>query len=205
MLLGVLQAFDFDHDRYAATDLDALLAQSRPRKGFDTFPPRPQAAATACGCGTPDFHPGVDFTNDGVAGAPVRPAADGVIVKVETDENASVPVPTIGRCGRYVVIRHSYPEGRVVFTRYAQLGRVVGSDGQPLAPGAKVKSGDKIGEVGSKKVLHFEVRPAEPASMDKSEAWIAQYGADPAMEWPRYQTVDPQTFDFDKLWGRGGK
>jgi hypothetical protein len=162
------------------------------------------AAAPSCGCGSPDFHPGLDLTND-VAGAPVRPAADGVVVKVEADENAAVAVPSIGRCGRYIVIKHSYPDGRVVFTRYAQLGRVVGADGQPLAAGAKVTKADKIGEVGSKKVLHFEVRPADADSMEKGAAWIAQYGVDPAMEWSRYQPVDPQTFDFGKLGEAGSK
>jgi len=157
-----------------------------------------------CGCGSPDFHPGVDLTND-VAGAPVRPAADGIVVKVETDENAAVAVPTIGHCGRYIVIKHSYPDGRAVFTRYAQLGRVVGADGRPLAAGAKVTKADKIGEVGSKKVLHFEVRPVGADGVDKSAAWLAQYGADPAMAWSRYQPVDPQTFDFGKLGEAGSK
>jgi hypothetical protein len=40
MLLVVPPAFGFDFDRYKAADLDALLAQHRPREGLDIFPPR---------------------------------------------------------------------------------------------------------------------------------------------------------------------
>jgi len=154
-----------------------------------------------CGCGSADFHPGIDMTND-VEKAVVRAVDDGVVVKVEQDEQASVDVPNVGRCGRYVVIKHSYPNGRAVFTRYAQLGRVAGSDGQPLAPGARISREDRIGEVGSRKILHFEVRPADPDSMEKSEAWNVRYGADPSMEWSRYPSVDPKGFDPDAFGGK---
>jgi hypothetical protein len=43
-----------------------------------------QRAGTAppCGCGTADFHPGMDVTND-AAGAPVRAVDDGIVVKVD--------------------------------------------------------------------------------------------------------------------------
>jgi hypothetical protein len=157
-----------------------------------------------CGCGSPDFHPGMDFSN-GVAGATVRARDDGTVIKVEQDDASAVDIPRIGRCGRYIVIKHSYPNGHVVFTRYAQLGRVIGSDGQPLAPGAHVTKHDKIGEVGSSKVLHFEVRPADPAAMENGEVWTARYGADPTMEWSRYPSVDPKNFDFDAFGGKGGK
>jgi|SRR3954447_19044861 hypothetical protein len=80
---------------------------------------------------------------------------------------------------------------------YAQLGRIVDADGRPLAPGARVRKATKIGEVGSSAILHFEVRPVAPGNIEQGGGWKARYGADPAMEWARYQAVDPWTFDPD--------
>jgi hypothetical protein len=157
-----------------------------------------------CGCGTPEFHPGVDGTID-EKGAPVRAMDDGVVVRVEQDEQASVDAFDIGRCGRYVVLKHSYPNGRVVFTRYAQLGRIAGSGGRPIAVGAKIRNEDKIGELGPNKILHFELRPITPATTQTNAAWQARYGNDPTMEWSRYDPVDPQKFDPDVFGGRKRK
>ena len=152
----------------------------------------------------PEFHPGVDFTSD-KAGAPVRPMDDGVVVRVEQDEQASVDAFGIGRCGRYVVLKHSYPNGRVVFTRYAQLGRIAGSDGRPIAVGATIRKKDRIGEVGPTKTLHLELRPITPATTQTDAAWQARYGNDPSMDWSRYDPVDPQKFDADVFGGRKPK
>lgn len=182
-----------------------FTGQDGPGLLVNEFRTEDMAGATEppCGCGSPDFHPGMDATND-VDNAPVQSVDDGVVVKVETDENAAVDVPNIGRCGRYVVIRHDYSRGRVVFTRYAQLGRVVSADGQPLVAGAKVKKQDKIGEAGGRKIVHFEIRPVVAATMDKSEVWTSHYGSDPSMAWSRYQPTDPRTFDIDKF-AKAGK
>jgi peptidase M23-like protein len=163
-------------------------------------PPPSQAAIPSCGCGSADLHPGFDVPRD-TAGAAVEAAEDGVVVKVETNEKAAVDVPSIGRCGRYVVIKHSYPNGHTIFTRYAQLGRLVDADGQLLTAGAKVGKQDKIGEIGSRKILHFEIRPVVAATMDNGADWTARYGSDPSMEWSRYPAVDPQSFDLDKFAG----
>jgi hypothetical protein len=170
------------------------------------------AAATAdktemnppCGCGTPEFHPGVDLTAD-KEGTPVRAADDGVVIRVEQDEQASVDAFGIGRCGRYVVLKHSYPNGRVVFTRYAQLGRVAGADGRPIAVGATIRKEDRIGDLGPTKTLHFELRPVAPGTTQTDAAWQARYGNDPSMEWSRYDPVDPQKFDADVFGGRKRK
>jgi hypothetical protein len=62
---------------------------------------------------------------------------------------------------------------------------------------------DKIGEVGSRKTLHFEVRPVEPATMDGSADWLRRYGADPTMEWSRFHPADPATFNFETFGGKG--
>jgi hypothetical protein len=165
--------------------------------------PGQQANGAPCGCGSADFHPGIDVTND-AAGAPVQVVDDGIVVKVEQDEQASVDAPGIGRCGRYVVVRHDYPDGRAVFTRYAQLGRIIDADGRSIAPGARVKKSSKIGEVGSSKILHFEVRPVDPKTMETGAGWTARYGSDPAMAWSRYQPVDPRGFDPDTFGRTGG-
>jgi hypothetical protein len=70
-------------------------------------------SVTSCGCWTKDEHPGIDFTSD-KAGGPVAAMADGIVIKIETSEQAPADLPVIGGCGRYVVLRHSYPNG-VVF------------------------------------------------------------------------------------------
>jgi murein DD-endopeptidase MepM/ murein hydrolase activator NlpD len=161
--------------------------------------------ASGCGCGTPDFHPGTDYAAD--EGTPVPAAEDGVVVKVEEDEQALGDTPSAGRCGRYVVIKHAYPNDRSVFTRYAQIGRLIGGDGKPIAVGMHVMRADKIGEVGTARTLHFEIRPVEPATMDTDPGWSQRYGADPSMEWSRFRPVDPLTFDFGTFNGtsRGAK
>lgn len=41
VLLGSPSAWGFDYTRYEATDLDALMAQPRPRSGVDIYPVRP--------------------------------------------------------------------------------------------------------------------------------------------------------------------
>lgn len=160
------------------------------------------SAANGCICGPANFHPGTDYTAP-QAGMPVPAADAGVVVKIETNELALVDVSDIGHCGRYVVMKHAYPNGRSVFTRYAQLGRLVGDDGRPIAVGSRVVKRGKIGEVGSSNLFHFEIRPVERSAMDSSAAWVQRYGADPTMEWSRYRIVDPATFDFTEF-GRTG-
>jgi hypothetical protein len=150
-----------------------------------------QSNAQDCGCGR-DFHSGLDLS--ATEGTPVRAVADGVVVRVEQSETADVDVPSAGKCGRYVVVKHSFPGGRSVYSRYANLGRLVGSDGKPLKVGQQVKAKDKVGEVGSQGRFHFEIRPIETAGMDQTPKWTQLYGTDPSMEWSRYVAVDPQKF-----------
>ena len=116
---------------------------------------------TSCGCWTQDEHPGVDFTSD-KAGGPVAAMADGVVVKIETSEQARADLPVIGGCGRYVVLKHTYPNGGVIYTRYVQLGRIVGPKGEALAVGASVKAKDTIGEIDPNKVLSSRSAPSRP-------------------------------------------
>ncbi|MFK4656769.1 hypothetical protein ABIF97_006703 [Bradyrhizobium japonicum] len=155
---------------------------------------------TSCGCWTQDEHPGVDFTSD-KAGGPVAAMADGVVVKIETSEQAPADLPVIGGCGRYVVLKHTYPNGGVVYTRYVQLGRIVGPKGEALAVGASVKAKDTIGEIGPNKVLHFEIRPVAPGTTTTNKAWAERYANVPDMEWSRYDPVDPQKFDAASFGG----
>jgi len=149
---------------------------------------------TSCGCWIQDEHPGIDFTSD-KAGAPVAAMADGVVVKIETREQALADLPVIGGCGRYVVLKHTYPNGGIVYTRYVQLGRIIGPKGEPLTVGASVKAKDTVGEIGSNKVLHFELRPVAPGNITTDKAWSERYASVPDMEWSRYEPVDPQKFD----------
>ncbi|MCC8959577.1 M23 family metallopeptidase [Bradyrhizobium sp. Pear77] len=176
---------------------------------FQTLKAAPATAAKEateppCGCGSADFHPGVDMTSD-KEGAPVAAMDDGVVIRIEPDDQAAVDAFNIGHCGRYVVVKHTYPNGHVVFSRYAQLGRIVGADGRPVAIGAKIRKQDEIGEVGPRKVLHFEVRPPVIGGLKIDAAWQARYGNDPSMDWSRYDPVNPQTFDADLFAGRSRK
>lgn len=155
---------------------------------------------TSCGCWTHDEHPGVDFTMD-KAGGPVAAMADGVVVKIETADQAPADLPIIGGCGRYVVLKHTYPNGGIVYTRYVQLGRINGPNGAPLAVGARVKAKDAIGEIGPNKVLHFEIRPVAPGTTTENKDWAERYGKMPDMEWSRYDPVDPQKFDAASFGG----
>src|SRR5262245_24969348 len=66
-------------------------------------------ATTDCGCGK-QFHSGSDFSAP--SGTPVPVMEDGIVVKLEDDEQAIVDTPTAGACGRYVVIKHTFPNGR---------------------------------------------------------------------------------------------
>jgi hypothetical protein len=68
-----------------------------------------QSGATDCGCGK-DVHSGLDFNTP--AGTPVPVMDDGFVVRVEQDETADVDVPSAGKCGRYVVVKHTFPNGR---------------------------------------------------------------------------------------------
>jgi len=147
-----------------------------------------------CGCGR-DFHSGNDF--EAPEGTPVRAMADGVVVKVEQEETADVDVPSAGKCGRYVVVKHTYPNGRAFYTRYAQLGRLIGENRKTIALGQTVKAREPIGEVGSSKRFHFEIRPVDQATTDASAKWTQLYGSDASMDWSRYQPVDSRTFDAD--------
>jgi hypothetical protein len=54
VLSGVLPAFGFNYERYAATDLDTLLARRRPAKGVDIYPALPlKLTVTLAGYGEP--------------------------------------------------------------------------------------------------------------------------------------------------------
>jgi murein DD-endopeptidase MepM/ murein hydrolase activator NlpD len=104
---------------------------------------RGQKSATDCGCGK-QIHSGTDY--GAKEGTPVPVMADG--------------------------IKHTFPNGHVAYTRYAWLGRLVGKDGKPISVGQQVKAKDTIGEVGSKGRFHFEVRPVETSTMDRSAEWL---------------------------------
>jgi hypothetical protein len=168
--------------------------------------PQSETEMASCGCWSLRDHPGVDF-DAGKEGAPVAVMEDGVVVKVEQSDQALADLPVIGGCGRYVVLKHSYPNGAVVFTRYVHLGRLVDSKGRVPAVGARFGKGEKIGEVGPSKTLHFELRPVGQGNVTADAAWAKQYEGIADMEWSRYEPVDPQKFDPAAFGGtgKGGK
>ncbi|HIJ62436.1 MAG TPA: M23 family metallopeptidase [Rhodospirillaceae bacterium] len=141
-------------------------------------------------CGTADFHFGIDRA--AATGSPVTAVAHGIVVKVEDDDNALNDGG--GHCGRYVVIRHNYPNGRVVFTRYARLGRIVGDNARRIAAGLIVQRNEKIGEVGGFREFHFEVRPVDQYIVERFGPHTID---DPSMNWLNVHPVDPRKFDFE--------
>jgi murein DD-endopeptidase MepM/ murein hydrolase activator NlpD len=182
--------------------LSNVAYSEQKRVGADYPPPAPTLGSgqrAGCSCGTLQFHSGADWNAKEGTAIPV--ADDGVVVKVEENEKAIVYSSTGGFCGRYVVVKHSYPNGRTVYSRYAQLGRLVGNDGKAVRVGARLKSRDKIGEVGNWGLFHFEVRPVESKTMD-SGAWSNLDTGDPSLEWAKYHPADPGKFDFDEFAGR---
>jgi Peptidase family M23 len=146
-----------------------FLSQDGPGILINEFSAKEERKAeNDCGCGR-DFHSGPDYSAQ--PGSPVPALDDGVVVRIEQDEQAVVETPTAGRCGRYVVVKHSFPNGRAVYSRYAQLGRLASKDGTPITVGQQIRKHDAVGEVGSQALLHFEIRPADDTTMDRSAEW----------------------------------
>lgn len=140
---------------------------------FTLSPFAPAYAAEAnnpngCGCEMDHIHSGMDWSAP--VGQPIPVAREGDVVEV--GQNPKAP------CGNFIVVRHRYPDGKIVYSRYAQLGQINFSAGQHM------KNGEIVGQVGKQGSLHFEVRPA-PAG-----------GAN--MLWSKVSAVNPATFDFDK-------
>jgi len=97
------------------------------------------------------LHAGVDIAAP--AGYPVKATADGVVVRAGVD----------GGYGRFVEVRHA--EG--LTSLYAHLGGI--ADG--VQPGAAVRLGDRIGQVGNTGSstgahLHFEIHDAQDRPMN---------------------------------------
>ena len=189
---------------FLAFVLNTAVYSEQKRVGADYPPPAPTLGPghrSGCSCGTLQFHSGADWNAKEGTAVPV--ADDGVVVRVEENEKAVVYSSTGGFCGRYVVVKHSYPNGRTAYSRYAQLGRLVDSGGKAIRVGTRVKSRDKIGEVGKWGLFHFEVRPVNSKTMDGG-AWSKLDTGDPSLEWAKYHPADPGKFDFDEFAGRTG-
>ncbi|GLH81154.1 hypothetical protein SSBR45G_60630 [Bradyrhizobium sp. SSBR45G] len=163
--------------------------------------PPSETAMSSCGCWSLRDHPGIDV-DAGKEGAPVGVMEDGEVVKVESADQAPADLPIVGGCGRYVVLKHTYPNGAVLFTRYVHLGRLADAKGAMPAVGARFKRGDKIAEVGPSRILHVELRPVALGNTTADAAWLKQYDGIADMEWSRYEPVDPRKFDPDAFGGR---
>jgi hypothetical protein len=144
-------------------------------------PDSPQAQSAGCSCGTADNHWGNDWTAK--AGTPVPVAQNGTVIQIE-QSGVAARARKEPNCGRYVVVRHEYPGGRIVFSRYAQLGQIEEVNGVPLKVGQTLKQGQIIGKVGDIGLFHFEVRPV-PSGGNQSKA-----------DWLSVPPVNPNSFDF---------
>ncbi|MBA4381966.1 MAG: hypothetical protein C0406_05310 [Sideroxydans sp.] len=120
-----------------------------------------------CGCEIDHIHSGMDW--NAPIGQPIPVAREGDIVEI----GKSPKDP----CGNFIVIKHRYPNGKIIYSRYAQLGTI------NLEVGQHVQNAAIIGQVGEQGTLHFEVRPA-PASGEN-------------IPWKKVSPVNPATFNFD--------
>ncbi|GAB1233596.1 hypothetical protein UT4_20640 [Ferrigenium sp. UT4] len=114
------------------------------------------------------MHSGMDWSAP--VGQPIPVAREGDVVEV--GQKPKDP------CGNFVVVKHRYPDGKIVYSRYAQLGAI------KLAVGQHVQNGAIVGQVGKQGTLHFEVRPVAANATNTP--------------WHKVGTVNPATFDFDK-------
>jgi hypothetical protein len=121
-----------------------------------------------CGCEIDHLHSGMDWRAP--VGQPIPVAREGDIVEI----GKSPQDP----CGNFIVVKHRYPDGKIVYSRYAQLGT------SELAVGQHLQNGAIVGQVGKLGTLHFEVRPTPVGGAN--------------MPWSKVSTVNPATFDFDK-------
>jgi len=99
---------------------------------------------SGCGCEIDHIHSGMDW--NAPIGQPIPVAREGDIVEIgKTPKDP---------CGNFIVIKHHYPNGKIIYSRYAQLGVI------NLEVGQHVQNAAIIGQVGKLGTLHFEVRPA---------------------------------------------
>ena len=121
-----------------------LVAFQTPAPGYPVISPFGLRELPWEGAGR--LHAGVDIAAP--AGLPVLAAADGVVTRVAVDPGY----------GRFVELQHA---GGLT-SRYAHLGRVLAG----IAPGAAVKAGEAVGQIGSTGTstgahLHFEIRDGQ--------------------------------------------
>jgi hypothetical protein len=143
-----------------------------------------QEQPDACSCRLEGKHWGDDWK--GKTGMPVPVAQDGIVIRIEQrahDETGKKRDES--GCGQYVVVEHEYPGGRMVYTRYAQLGKVEEANGEPLKVGQRVKQGQIIGKIGDIGLFHFEVRPVSSRDEKSRDKWQS------------IPPVNPNNFDFD--------
>lgn len=188
-------------DDLKADQLIKLSRDDTQRQGSTSAPQQVQSEISptkGCSCGNTSFHSGVDY--QGKPGTPIPVADDGIVIRIELDQKTLVLAPTAGACGRYIVVKHTYANGRSVFTRYGQLGNLATIDGSPLAVGMHLKKDATIASTGSTGFFHFEVRPVS----EKENGVPPAYANDAGFEWLQYKPVDPRTFDFEKFKAASG-
>jgi murein DD-endopeptidase MepM/ murein hydrolase activator NlpD len=136
------------------------------------------------GCGP--LHPGIDFNGNGGGdsdlGNPVYAVANGTVVFSGTGS---------GNWGNIILIEHSLPDGRKVWSQYAHLQI------RNVASGVNVNKGDQIGTIGKGNNnvyyahLHFEIRTQSLAA----DFWPPNSG------WPSSQVQQYYTNPVDYING----
>lgn len=136
------------------------------------------------------YHPGIDFNSiyGDDYGDPVYASANGVVVFAGRGR---------WEWGNIILIEHTMPDHRRVWTQYAHLLNML------VEPGQAVWRGEEIGSIGRgagdvyEPHLHFEVRleyrPADAWTKGLSRAEISEYYADPRTwifyTWTIYDSV----------------
>lgn len=169
-----LVALDLRHSNTTAHRATLICTQFFPALLFIILFPLASAYAmdaekpNGCGCEIDHIHSGMDWRAP--VGQTIPVAREGDVVEIGL--NPKDP------CGNFIVVKHRYADGKIVYSRYAQLGKI------NLSIAQHVKNAAIVGQVGKQGTLHFEVRPA-PADGEN-------------ISWDKVITVNPATFDFDK-------
>lgn len=136
-------------------------------------------AGSGCSCGSTEFHSGEDWS--GAEGSVVHAVERGRVVALVPKAGVTDDGSGTAHCGRYIVLRHAFPNGKLAYTRYAQLGSIESAYHRPIHIGDIVRKGQALGRIGKQGSFHFEVR----VDTELQQSWTTA------------TFVAPSEFDFD--------
>ncbi|MFN4003781.1 MAG: peptidoglycan DD-metalloendopeptidase family protein, partial [Hylemonella sp.] len=136
-------------------------------------------------------HNGVDVAAP--AGSPIYAPSDGIVDKVGINPNSSA--------GYWLSIKHTLPDGTVVFTRYLHLQEKPSlNEKEPISEGQEIGKVGNTGKtpegrpIGTGPHLHYEERMLPPDSKSKTPSWSDATPLNP--EWDRFRFSGGIPYDY---------